>query len=178
MKRHGAAGLVGLFLMLASVWVLPTKAYACDCPQVTDAEYVAQADAIFTGRIIENETSPSERIITFAVERIYKGDVSARQVVRTERAGCGLRVNGPDTYVVFAAVDPDPQRGLTANQCGGTRTGPAPIELGEGWPAPDEPTPAGPAEPAGLRLFLIGAFAILVGVMIAVRQRRSGRAEG
>lgn len=184
MRRLFAYGVAVLLLGLAAIWLPASRAYACECSDASDAEHIDQADVIFTGQIVGDEADTRQRTLTFAVDRVYKGDAVGRQVIRTERDGaaCGLEIAGPGSFVVFAHIEGGRPDELRANLCGGTRYGPAPASLGEGGPPqsgpsdpPDgslTPTPAEPSAPFRPRLLLIGVLAILIGVVIARGRRR------
>jgi hypothetical protein len=129
-----AVAVVGLTVVGA---VVPTTAWACSCVYSKDApEHIGYADVIFTGTIQDSEHIGKTRWITFAVDRVYKGEAAAVQDVATrdQPASCGLAIKGPRSFVVFA----DRARSgdtLTASSCGGTRAGQAPASLGAGWAA-------------------------------------------
>ena len=182
MRRFLAYAAAVLLLGLAAVWAAPTPAYACSCAETSDEGYVSRADAIFTGRIDDDRHDQQTRTITFVVERIYKGNLGARQVISTSASGasCGLEIGGPGTFLVFANRADEPGQ-LTANLCGGTRAGGALAILGEGRPAPPESaTPsdsAGPAPPAarmntGPLLLIIGVVIIISAFRVAALARR------
>jgi hypothetical protein len=186
MRRFFAYAAAVLLLGLAAIWAVPPRAYACSCSEVSDVEHIDQADVIFTGQIVGDEADTQQRTLTFAVDRVYKGEAVSRQVIRTERNGaaCGLEIAGPGSFVVFAYIEGGRPDELRANLCGGTRYGPAPASLGEGGPPqsgpsdpPDgslTPSPTSDEPPPALRprLLLVGVLAILIGVVIARRSRR------
>jgi hypothetical protein len=108
-------------------WASPC--WACRCVMLTPREQAANADVIFTGRVLEAEDPFSQsgpRVqATLAVERIYKGSVEAEPVVETlpgASAACGVGFRAGDRYTVFAFVN---ERGrLETNLCSGTGRGP------------------------------------------------------
>ena len=76
---------------------------------------------------------------SFAVSRVYKGDVATNQPIDSVVSGasCGLELDGTGPFLVFASADEDGRRALKANLCGGTRplgSGPDP-SLGAGYAA-------------------------------------------
>ena len=76
--------LAALLLVLASAWVLPASAYACSCAyDQQDPELVRRAEVIFTGTLIRDRSVGQTRTLTFAVERVYKGQAAATQGIRT-----------------------------------------------------------------------------------------------
>ena len=182
MRRCGALAAAALLLVLASIWAVPARAYACSCAAASDERYVSSADVIFTGRIDDDRSDQQTRTITFVVERIYKGDAGPRQVISTSASGasCGLEIGGPGTFLVFANAVDEPGQ-LKANLCGGTRPGGALAILGEGRaPQPESASPsdsASPAPPAarpntGPLLLITGIMFIIGAVVVATRARR------
>ena len=182
MRRRVALAAAGLLLGLAAIWAVPTPAYACSCAQTSDEGHVSRADVIFTGRIEDDRSDQQTRILTFVVERIYKGSIGTRQVISTSASGasCGLEIGGEGTFLVFANHADQPGQ-LEANLCGGTRPGGAPAILGEGRPPQPESAspsdPAGPAPPAakpntGPLLLIIGVVIIIAAFRVAARARR------
>jgi hypothetical protein len=144
-RRHPAALLLAAVLMaLGALWAGPAPAFACSCAAASDDQYAVNAAAIFTGTLVENQVDePAQtRTLTFAVDRVFKGQVTATQVVTSQASGasCGVELSGPGPFLVFAQAGPT---GLTADLCGGTRSGSAPVGLGVG----DQPQPD-PARPA------------------------------
>ena len=90
--RHMSAALTALILVLASIWAIPPRAYACGCIHDTDdPALVDLAEVIFTGTVIEERSLGYNRTYTFAVTRVYKGSAYSEQRVQTasqgERAG-------------------------------------------------------------------------------------------
>ena len=77
---------------------------------------------IFTGTVIENRTRGQTRTLTFTVDRVFKGTAYATQTVTTARQGpaCGLELNRPGPFVVFASRTGSTRDALEANSCGGT----------------------------------------------------------
>lgn len=167
--------LVAVLLALVSVWVMPAPASACSCRAATDAEHAERATVIFTGTVIDDQQG-EPRTLTFSVDRVYKGRVTATQVVSTagSTASCGLSVNGAGPYLVYAQQE---QTGLTAGLCDGSGSGPAPASLGPGQPPQADPTRADPGPGAGFWVPLIGlALAASAAAVIGVPllRRRPG----
>ncbi len=112
------------------------RAVACSCAAFTDEEAFENADAAFTGTLVEIMTpagdtyssADPERFV-FDVDEVFKGRVFARQSVVTAREGasCGLEIRGPGPFVVFARTEADGITGgavdgeLYSNLCTGTR---------------------------------------------------------
>jgi hypothetical protein len=173
--RHTAALLLaGVLLALSSWWAGPAPAYACSCASATDAQHVAEAAAIFTGTLVADQVDQRNqtRSLTFAVARVFKGQVTATQVVTSASSGgsCGVQLTGPGPFVVFAQAEPT---GLTADLCGGTRSGSAPAGLGPGQaplpnPAarPDSASPS--AAPPDAENPRAGSWVPLVGFILAL----------
>jgi hypothetical protein len=169
MRRVAGVILTGLLLIAATVWSSPERAYACSCTNRTDTQHAEDADVIFTGRIAEDQIRGQSRTITFAVDRVYKGDAHARQAVHTHASGatCGLEISGPGPFLVFASEDARPD--LQANLCGGTRAGAAPAFLGDGRP-PTE-VPPSPASPAWIAVPVVALLAAFAFAALAWRRR-------
>ena len=112
------------------------------------------------------------RWITFAVDRVYKGQAAAVQDVatRVQPASCGLSIKGSRSFIVFAGRDRSGGT-LTASSCGGTRAGPAPASIGEGWVAQAGEARRPPGPPAWIALALVLATGG-VGLLLVIRRRQ------
>ena len=169
--------LAGVLLALTAVWLTPAPAYACSC--VTDSEpaLIDNAGVIFTGTVTGDHSLGDTRTYTFAVDRVFRGQVFATQTVKTPTQGpaCGLELSGAGPYLVLGYL----QNGvLWANSCGGTRTGATPAELGSGYPPQPGSAPTGltwTPTSGGVTLVVGAAF---IGIALVVARRRSGRSEG
>ena len=130
--------VVALLGLTFAVWAAPTPAYACSCAPSDPEAQISRADVIFTGTVVSDEARGTIRRLTFAVDRVYKGDAASTQVVETNSSGasCGLEISGPGPFVVFAQAGGG-RTELTAGLCDGTTNAPAPTSLGAGAP----PTP-------------------------------------
>ena len=158
--------LAGVLLALTAAWASPAPAYACSCPESSEAELTARADVIFTGTVGDDQVDEGTktRTLFFTVDRVYKGRATRTLVVTTASAGgtCGLEIRGAGPFLVLAE---EKQAGLTADLCGGTRAGPAPASLGPGRAPLADPTPsADPTAADPLR----GRWVPLVGLILAV----------
>lgn len=123
------------------VWTA-APAGACTCAPSTEAEHLAEADAVFLGEVTGlDERSAAEVAWTFAVDGVIKGDVGGEQAVSSaaDSASCGLVAERGGYYLVFAHRSGG--GGLSASLCGGTRAA-TPGEQPEGFPAA-VPIPAG-----------------------------------
>ena len=161
------------------------SAAACECAVIPDDQRIANADAIFTGRLIDVIT-PSEMAdparFVFAVDEVFKGDVFAQQSIVTASSGasCGLEISGPGPFVVFARAESD---GITAGAvkgefysglCSGTgplASGVLPANFGLGSPPRPGTSPiennGGPPNGSG-RMSPAIWIAIAAGVVVAV----------
>lgn len=115
MRRTGI--LVLLSALLGALGVVgATPALACSCAEATTAQYVAGADAVFTGRLLSREvpeeltTSADPALHVFAVDTVVRGEVTERQEILSPAYGasCGLEVLEGESVAVFATRAPDP----------------------------------------------------------------------
>jgi hypothetical protein len=167
-----------------------TWASACSCVGADDVESAGRADAIFAGTLTDtvtpNQSGSSMDPVTysFAVSRVYKGDVATSQPVGSVISGasCGLELDGTGPFLVFASANEEGQPALKANLCGGTRplgSGPDPA-LGPGYAAvravpvvAAAATHDGDSQPALLALG--GALGLIAagGLAFELRRRRA-----
>ncbi len=145
-------------LLTAGSWVaLSPQAGACSCVAITDSEAFDRAEAVFLGEhagiAFAEDTSvlgAYEAEVVFKVDRVYKGDVAARQSILTSasESSCGIALSGRGPVLVFASLGAPGTNGegkLTANLCAGTRfmRGLAvPESFGPGEPFEDPQQPA------------------------------------
>lgn len=130
-------------LTLALAFIFATQltvsnAHACDCivPNSPKRE-LETSTAVFSGKCISVEIKEQQKIVTFEVDRVWKGDVGRKVVVTTGMGGgdCGYRftTKGDGTYLVYCYGKPQT---LGTNICTRTRSlaeGAQDIkELGEG----------------------------------------------
>src|SRR5687767_13999140 len=92
--------LVAVFLTLSS-----TSLVACMCgdPPVTTADS-SGADAIFSGTVIDVSSDWSNGwIVTFSVDRTWRGPHFRTLIVATDDAGvgCGVRFREGETWLVY-----------------------------------------------------------------------------
>lgn len=156
--------LATALLALTALWATPAPAYACSCAAKTDAEYAQRADVIFTGAVISDQRYEQARAVTFAVQRVYKGQARSTETISTARWGgsCGPDLSETGPYLVYATQE---SSGLFANPCDGTNAGPAPASLGAGQPPLADPV-APSAERRGPPAFT-GRWVPLVGLFLA-----------
>lgn len=134
---------------------LPAAAEACTCVGPRDPKAAASnASVVFAGRvassrIVKGRFGP-DRVITFAVERVWKGERQPQLTVSTaaDEGMCGYPFEEGRTYLVFAARD---ERGrLGTSLCSGSSLLSRAIRdaaaLGTGEPVGDDPG-APPAAP-------------------------------
>lgn len=165
-----------------------TWASACSCVGATDAESAERADAIFAGTVTSTTTpkhpasSTGPVTYTFAVSRVYKGEVATSQPVGSVISGasCGLELNGSGPFLVFASATRDGDPPLEANLCGGTRplaSGPA-AAFGAGYPAATAVPVVAAADGSGVNakpaLLVLGAFGLTAaGLAVGLHRRRA-----
>nr|WP_294694328.1 hypothetical protein [uncultured Friedmanniella sp.] len=178
-------GLVAAVLLaLAALVAGGSPASACSCVYPADAQVlVDQADVVFTGRVVQDRVVGRSRFLTFDVDLVYKGNVAARQRLRTnaQSSACGLSlVAGPERYVVHGRGT---AASLTSGLCDGTRPGDRVVGLGPGQaPRPGRDGPSllsaeVDALPVVVGAALLGASLAAV-VLLVRRRRRSARPEG
>lgn len=150
-----------LLVTLAGALVVggaPRPAAACSCATVSAAEHAADAEVVFSGRLVQSLApstrddgtfSTADRVRhDFAVDRVYKGETAAEITVTSARAeaSCGVQFQ-PGRHLVFASRDGDE---LSTNLCSGTRPiavdeDPAGLGVGRAPPAPTTST-TGPSD--------------------------------
>lgn len=199
-----AATALAVFVLALVAWgssAPPAAACSCGGP-AGDQEAFARAVAVFTGTVTKHEELPGptpwtwptlggsnsseldQRVVwTFAVDRVFKGEVAETQTVASVGSGstCGLHIprkEGP--FLVFTSDPwgPDPPRdgpNLFANLCGGTRSigdGPVPAGFGDGA-APEPGSVAGATTAASSwPVWAIAASAVVAALAVAVLARR------
>jgi hypothetical protein len=178
----------------AFVFGTSERVAACSCVSFTDEEALENADAAFTGVLVDiitpagdtySSTDP-ERFV-FEVEEVFKGSVFARQSVVTARDGasCGLEIAGPGPFIVFARTEPDgitsgaADSELYSSLCSGTRalaSGALPASFGDAsTPAPGASAigEGGTQRPIVQIAAIAGVLALVVGgCAVAFHRRR------
>lgn len=189
----GRAAVVGVLTVAVTPALGVTWASACSCAGADDVESAGRADAIFAGTLTgtdgpkQSGSSMDPVTYSFAVSRVYKGDVATNQPVDSVVSGasCGLELDGTGPFLVFASAE-EGTPGLSANLCGGTRplgSGPDPA-LGPGYAAV-RAVPVVAAAEAGdddsqpALLALGGALGVIAagGLAFEVRRRRATGSE-
>jgi len=107
-----------LLLACSGLVLTSPAAQACTCQVPSVAQASRQADVVFTGALLGEQRGRQQADLAFAVDRIYKGEVSADAVdVASPTDSCGLRLVEEESYLVFAA---DGRSGLVSEKCYGT----------------------------------------------------------
>jgi hypothetical protein len=202
-RRTAGILLLTCLYVVLTVPVAPA-ASACSCVGGTTQRFFADADAVFTGRLVSREepatvtSSADPALHVFAVDTVYKGTVHQSQGVLSPVSGatCGLELTGDGPFVVFATRSADLGVGeftrLAEDQyaaflCGGTGpvTSEIEAELTTLTDVPDEPPAAPLPGAAGVEqsassgslpaLAGIGAVVVLVaGTLLVLRRLRAG----
>ena len=169
---------------------------ACSCASFTDEDALENADAAFTGTLVETitpaggaDSSTDPRRFVFDVDEVFKGDVFARQSIVTSRDGasCGLEIRGPGPFVVFAHTKTDgipsgaADGELYSDMCSGTRAlanGALPASFGTASSPVPGTSPMGDRgtqRPIVQIATIAGALALLgAGCAFAFHRRRQG----
>ncbi|GAA4374669.1 hypothetical protein [Nocardioides caricicola] len=144
--------LAGLLGACGLVLVTPAASQACSCAPGTTRDYVAWADVVFAGALMEVEPPPRRSVMSssdpntysFSVTRSLEGQVGAFAVVESAMSGASCGLEGMQVgreYVVFATYH---RGGLVSGLCSGTQeAAPALVERvagitgAAGRPAPD-----------------------------------------
>ncbi len=187
--------VLALLLSCAGVVLTQGPAHACKCASASVRAEVKQADAVFSGVLVESSDGASGRRggtdTTYRIEAqtLYKGDLPRATVeVTSPGTSCGLSLRVDRRYFFFVT-----ERGaeLTTNQCSGTARAKGQLvhkieqvagegkDVGPSDPAePVEPTftPVDDGEPEELtRLAAPGVALALVGLLgLLVVRRRGG----
>lgn len=188
--------LASLVVALVAWGSNATPAAACSCAAASDRELFESSHAVFTGTVSGYEMlgDPNDGggpvVWTFAVDRVFKGEVAVQQAVGSiaDGAACGLEVRRKhETFLVFASeprpsdTGPEGPR-LGSGLCHGSRHidfEPVPAGFGEGEPPAQGPvvqafitTPAWPVwGPAALALAAAVALVVLVAKLVPGRRR-------
>jgi len=79
--------------------------FACECHKRNDFEQeFSFSKAVFVGKVVEINKSKPDAIVTFKVEKMWKGVKSETMVVRTNNQGkaCGYIFSQGERYLVYA----------------------------------------------------------------------------
>jgi hypothetical protein len=161
-----------LFLAVQSSPVM-----ACQCLPRTSIHHLADADAVFTGRLTEIEGPLVDRLTfssmdpvnyRFDVDRVLKGAVPVNATVRSVVSGgsCGLeQMSLGDRYTVFAVARDGV---LSVGLCGGTHLGSPDPALAVVSGVLLAPTPGAPPWWA----LILVAIAVILGATVCWRRSR------
>lgn len=124
--------LILILALVAPILVLsaPQPAYACTCAgPATPAKGLAQADAVFAGKVTAIKASTMYRFtssremlqVTFTVSDVWKGNLHRKTTLSTAPSGeaCGYEFALGRDYLVYASESRD---GLSTGLCTRTRT--------------------------------------------------------
>lgn len=188
--------VVGTMAMAAG-WIpavaTAPPAAACSCAVSTDQEAVDNADAVFTGTLIDRDApglffgSGGPARYVFAVDEVYEGEVTARQTVLTppDGASCGFELSGAGPFLVFAFSDSEITSAagdgeLHSHLCSGTRplaAGGLSVELASSPPIPIEQDVSAVEGGSTTRLLApvggVGVLAVLAVAFVLTRRSRS-----
>ncbi len=183
-----SATLASLALLLAA-----DPARACSCMEIDVQGAVAQADAVFEGRVLAIEREGGTVRATLAVVQQWKGVESERVVVETaaDSAACGVAFAAETSWLVYAEREGDR---LRAGLCSRTAriedaeedvralgAGVVPVDIGPGdgveEEEPDEPPARGgcascSASSAALDRSGVAA-SLALGLLLAKRRLRA-----
>jgi hypothetical protein len=131
---------LSLFLFVSAVALVSSSpgASACTCRVPPIAQALAQAEAAFVGTVGSNglDAEKDKRIVTFTVQRVFKGSVpvQAQVVTPLSEGACGFSFAPGSVYLVFTRN----VRGMRLTHlCSGNAPthvkGPWPRELDTGW---------------------------------------------
>lgn len=155
-------------LAMGGVVAAPAQvACACSCAPLSTAEALASAAAVFDGEVVSASrptTGFSGELLTYTirVDRVFKGEVPALVVVRSEQssATCGLALSGSVTVFAYGEASYlrtslcSPPAKLDRSKLG---AGKAPLPSASPTPAPE----AAPASPIDTRT-VVSVLVVLV----------------
>jgi hypothetical protein len=116
----------------------PETRGTCTCSVPSIAQALSKSEAAFVGTVHSAGLDPEKekRVVTFTVQRVFKGSVPVRVQVVTPltEGGCGYSFAGGTTYLVFTR---NIQGKRLTHLCSGNipahPSGPWPKELDIGW---------------------------------------------
>lgn len=158
--RRLVAALI-LAAPIVPIWPA-TSAWACSCIRASRHEHVENASAIFVGvaRAGEPVEDAATALLTrFAVEAVYKGDLTAGSEVsilhETDGAACGLTFQEGERFTVFVKGF---EGSMVTSTCSLTRSGRISASR-LGLPRPTQVVPAPPTPTRGPRAGCHGSSA-------------------
>ncbi len=109
--KHRKVLTVITFLSVSLLTVLgaPTPAYGCSCEDAGLNEFADEVDLAFVGqqvsRVVYDEIADNSTVLTFEVETVYKGDVSAivRLATNAQESACGMDYSGAGRVAIVAS---------------------------------------------------------------------------
>lgn len=128
-----------LFTFVSAFALVSTpEANACTCSVPPIAQAIAQAEAAFIGTANSSGLDPEKekRIVTFTVQRVFKGSVPVQVQVVTplSEGGCGYSFAPGSVYLVFTRnVRGKRLTHLCSGNAPAHLKGPWPRELDIGW---------------------------------------------
>jgi hypothetical protein len=175
MPRRAARRLLVVALLVSAVVPLGSRpAWACRCAPSTLAQRGQHADAVFTGTVTRIENAPSDRVVNFDVDTVYKGEGSPSIDVHTGYGGgdCGVRFVVDRRYTVFGF---HANGVLNTYSCDSPVAGdvdPAKLGLGPGITGLHRPLSA------WLIVFtVLAGIAVVAAITLTARRRRAGQAK-
>lgn len=108
MKRKVKLSFTAIPLLLAfwfTSFVFSEPAFACECRRRNEfRREFERSKAVFVGEVIEVDKSRPDAVVTFKVEKMWKGIKAARIAVRTDNRGkaCGYVFSPGERYLVYA----------------------------------------------------------------------------
>jgi hypothetical protein len=99
---------------------------ACDCAEPPPPKKsLGFAHAVFTGKCVGTVVEGETLIATFEVDRVWKGEIGTKAVVRTHKSGAscgyGFSTKGDAAYFIYAH-EVDGKAQLWTNLCTRTNT--------------------------------------------------------
>jgi hypothetical protein len=141
-KHRSSTGMRAFALLtIGSAVALFSSAFEaspCTCSVPPIAQAVAQAESAFVGTVnsIGLDADKEKRVVTFTVQRVFKGSVPVQvQVVTPSSEGaCGYSFAAGSVYLVFTRnIQGKRLTHLCSGNASASPRGPWPRELESGW---------------------------------------------
>ncbi|MFC4116337.1 hypothetical protein [Nonomuraea zeae] len=141
--------LAALVLAAAVLVGASPAAHACSCADLTPAQAVGHADAVFTGTVVNVQVGDGDpfgprppAVYRFRADNVYKGAPAAEFTLASDLDGasCGYKFEPGTRYLVFAqsgtsgAAERAPGVSLSSSLCSGN----IPVEAGTGLLRPGD----------------------------------------
>lgn len=98
--------MIKVLAVLAVLWFgCATSAYSCSCVDVSPKKKLRAANAVFIGTVESVQSSKDKLLITFQVQRFWKGVRQPKVVVSTLPpfcCTCGLNAQEGEQYLIYA----------------------------------------------------------------------------